>query len=99
MNKKPPIRANMLVLKQILNLILRELIKRHTLETGVAAKARTFSVLNYLSPMLFTQFFHAMGLNDVYDWTNELAKFARASPRAKSSCFTRPMWVSSTFSI
>jgi hypothetical protein len=68
MNKTTPTRANVIVLKQILNLIPREMINRHARETGVDAKARTFSVLSHLSAMLFAQLSHAIGLNDVCDW-------------------------------
>jgi hypothetical protein len=68
MNKKAPTRANVVALKQILNLIPRGLINRHARETGVDAKSRTFSVLSHLSAMLFAQLSHAIGLNDVCDW-------------------------------
>jgi hypothetical protein len=68
MNKTTPTRANVVVLKQMLNLIPRGLINRHALATGVEAKARTFSVVSHLSAMLFAQLSHAMGLNDVCDW-------------------------------
>jgi hypothetical protein len=78
MNKTTPTRANVVVLKQMLNLIPRGLINRHALETGVEAKARSFSVLSHLSSMLFAQLSHAMGLNDVCDWL-----------RLKASVFSR----------
>jgi len=68
MNKTTPTRANVVVLKQILNLIPRGMINRHARETGVEDKARTFSVLSHLSAMLFAQLSHAIGLNDVCDW-------------------------------
>ena len=68
MNNKAPTRANVIVLKQILNLIPRAMINRLALETGVEAKSRTFSVVSHLSAMLFAQLSHAMGLNDVCDW-------------------------------
>ena len=58
----------MVVLKQMLNLIPRGMNNRHALETGVEAKARSFSVVSHLSAMLFTQLSHAMRLNDVCDW-------------------------------
>jgi len=47
MNNKTPARSNVVVLKQILNLIPRGMINRHALETGVEGKARTFSVLSH----------------------------------------------------
>ena len=84
MNKTPPARSNVLVLKQILNLIPRGMVNRLALETGVAAKARTFSVVSHLSAMLFAQLSHAMGLNDVCDWlrlkSGVLARFGVTPP-------------------
>ncbi len=68
MNNTTPTRANVVVLKQILNLIPLGLISRHARETGVDAKARTFSVRSHLAAMLFAQLSHAIGLNDVCDW-------------------------------
>jgi hypothetical protein len=65
LNNKTPSRANGIVLKQILNFIPRGMINRRALETGVEAKARTFSVLSHLSKMLFAQLSHAIGLNDL----------------------------------
>lgn len=84
MNKTTPTRANVVVLKQMLNLIPRGMINRHALETGVEAKARTFSVVSHLSAMLFAQLSHAMGLNDVCDWlrlkSSVLARFGVTPP-------------------
>lgn len=68
MHNQTPTRANVTVLKQILNLIPRGMINRHAIDTGVEAKARSFSALSHLSAMLFAQLSHAMGLNDVCDW-------------------------------
>jgi hypothetical protein len=61
MHKTTPTRANVVVLKQMLNLIPRGMINRHALETGVEAKAHTFSVVSHLSAMLFAQLSHATG--------------------------------------
>jgi Transposase DDE domain/Domain of unknown function (DUF4372) len=84
MNNKSPARNNVIVLKQILNLIPRGMINRHALETGVEGKARSFSVLSHLSAMLFAQLSHAMGLNDVCDWlrlkSGVLARFGVTPP-------------------
>lgn len=84
MNKTTPTRANVVVLKQMLNLIPRGMINRHALATGVEAKARTFSVVSHLSAMLFAQLSHAMGLNDVCDWlrlkSGVLARFGVTPP-------------------
>jgi hypothetical protein len=54
MNQTKPARANVTVLKQILNLIPRGMFNRHALATGVEAKARSFTVLSHLSAMLFS---------------------------------------------
>ena len=84
MKNTPPTRANVIVLKQMLNLIPRGMINRHALETGVEAKVRTFSVLSQLSAMLFAQLSHAIGLNDVCDWmrlkSGVLARFGVTPP-------------------
>jgi hypothetical protein len=84
MKKTPPTRSNVVVLKQILNLIPRGMINRHALETGVEAKARSFSVLSHLSATLFAQLSHALGLNDVCDWlrlkSGALSRFGVTPP-------------------
>ena len=84
MYNTPPARANVVVLKQLLNLIPRGMINRHALETGVEAKARTISVVSHLSAMLFAQLSHAIGLNDVCDWmrlkSGVLARFGVTHP-------------------
>ena len=67
MNKQTPARSNVVVLKQLLNLIPRGIVNRHGHGTGVQAKARTFSVMSHLCAMLFAQLSHAIGLNDVCD--------------------------------
>lgn len=78
MNKPTPTRANVIVLKQLLNLIPRHLVGRHARETCVDTKARSFSVTSHLAAMLFAQLSHAMGLNDVCDWLRlEAAALAR----------------------
>ena len=68
MTKTTPARSNIVVLKQVLNLIPRNLIGRHARETGVDGKARSFSVTSHLAAMLFAQLSHAIGLNDICDW-------------------------------
>lgn len=83
--KKPtPTRSNVVVLKQILNLIPLHPVGRHARETGVDVKARTFSVTSHLASMLFAQLSHAIGLNDVCDWLRlkapVLARFGVTPP-------------------
>jgi hypothetical protein len=88
MNKTTPTRANVIVLKQILNFIPLGMINRHARETGVDTKSRSFSVLSHLSAMLFAQLSHAIGLNDVCDWLRlkaaVLARFG-VTPPAKNT--------------
>ena len=84
MNKTTPTRANVIVLKQMLNLIPRGMINRIARETGVDKKSRTFSPTSHLAAMLFAQLSRAMGLNDVCDWLRlkavALARFGVTPP-------------------
>ena len=85
MNKTTPTRSDVIGLKQILNLIPRHLIGRLARETGLDAKARTFSVTSHLAAMLFAQLAHAIGLNDVCDWLRlKAAALSRFGVRAPS---------------
>jgi hypothetical protein len=61
-------RSNVIILKQLLNLIPRSLLNQTARKTGVDAKARNFSVLSHVAAMLFAQPSHAIGLDDVCDW-------------------------------
>lgn len=102
MKNTPPTRSNVLVLKQMLNLIPRGMINRHARETGVEAIARTFSVLSHLSAMLFAQLSHAMGLNDVCDWlrlkSGVLARFG-VTPPSKNGLSNANMDRSADFAV
>lgn len=84
MHKTTPTRSNVVVLKQILNLIPRHLIGRHARETGVDTQARRFSPTSHLAAMLFAQLSHSIGLNDVCDWLRlkcaALARFGVTPP-------------------
>ncbi|MCX6894063.1 MAG: IS4 family transposase [Verrucomicrobia bacterium] len=84
MNNTTPARSNVIVLKQLLNHIPLGLINRVARETGVADKARTFSVLSHLTAMLFAQLSHAISLNDVCDWLRlkaaAIARFGATPP-------------------
>ena len=42
--------------------------QRTAKETGVDAKARSYSVLSHLGTMAFAQLAHALSVNDVCDW-------------------------------
>ena len=53
MNNQSPARSNDVILHQLLKLIPRGMVGRIARETGIDAKARTFSVLSHLSAMIF----------------------------------------------
>lgn len=69
-----PARHHINVLGQLLKLIPRGIIDTAAKETGVDAKARTFSVLSHLGTMVFAQLAHALSLNDVCDWLRMKAR-------------------------
>ena len=79
-----PARSNVIVLKQILNHIPLGMVNRHARETGVDAKARSFTVMSHVAAMLFAQLSHAIGLNDLCDWlrlkAGALARFGVSPP-------------------
>ena len=62
-----PARHHINVLGQLLKFIPRDIIQRTARETGVDAKARTYTVFSHLGTMLFVQLAHALSLNDVCD--------------------------------
>ena len=68
MKTTTPTRGNVIVLKQLLNWIPLGMINRLAIQTGVQAKARTFSVTSHLAAMIFAQLARTVGLNDVCDW-------------------------------
>lgn len=84
MKKTTPTRANVVVLKQMLNLIPLGMINRIARETGVEDKSRSFTPTSHLAAMLFAQLSRAMGLNDVCDWLRlkapVLARFGVTPP-------------------
>lgn len=79
-----PARSNVVVLKQLRNQIPPGMIHRIARETGMDAKARTFSVVSHLAAMLLAHLTRAIGLNDVCDWlrhkTPVLARFGVTPP-------------------
>lgn len=69
-----PARANINGLGQLLKLIPRGLVERVGRETGVSARARTFSAWSHLATMMFAQLSQALSLNDVCDWLTMKAR-------------------------
>ena len=84
MNNTTPTRGNVVVLKQMLNLIPRGMLNRIARETGVEERSRSFTPTSHLAAMLFAQLSRAMGLNDVCDWLRlkapVLARFGVTPP-------------------
>jgi hypothetical protein len=62
-----PTASKLTVLRQLCNLISPHLVPKLARETGVDAKARSFSAWSHVVSMLFAQLTHAIGLNDVCD--------------------------------
>jgi hypothetical protein len=62
-----PTASKLSVLRQLCNLIPNHLVPRLARETGVEAKARTFSPWSHLVALLYAQLCHSIGLNDVVD--------------------------------
>lgn len=66
-NNLTPTRSKLSVLRQLCNLIPNHLVPTLARQTGVDAKARSFSPWSHVVSLLFSQLSHAIGLNDVCD--------------------------------
>jgi len=62
-----PTRSNFTVLRQLCNLIPTHLVAQLARATGVEKQSRSFKPWSHVVSMLFAQFTHAVGLNDVCD--------------------------------
>jgi hypothetical protein len=62
-----PTRSKFSIFRQLCNLIPPHLVAQLARQTGAADKARTFSPWSHVVSMLYAQFTHALGLNDVCD--------------------------------
>jgi hypothetical protein len=62
-----PTRSKLSVFRQPCNLIPHHLVAHLARETGVAEKCRSFKPWSHVVSLLFAQFTHAVGLNDVSD--------------------------------
>jgi len=63
--QRKPTRGNFPVFHQLCNLIPTHLASELARATGAALKARTFTPWSHVAAMLYAQFTHAVGLNDV----------------------------------
>lgn len=66
-NRRPPTRSKFSVLRQLCNLIPPHLVAQLSRETGVDLLTHSFSAWSHVVCLLFAQFTHAIGLNDVCD--------------------------------
>ena len=71
------------VLKQIVDLIPRNLVPRLAREYGVDKKSRKFTPWSHVVSLLFTQLSHALSLNDVCDALRNHPGFLTAARRAE----------------
>jgi len=77
------------LVRQICNLIPPFLVSRIARQTGVDAKARTFSAWSHVVAMMFAQLTHAISLNDVCDalrlWSGPLSAIRGATAPARNT--------------
>jgi hypothetical protein len=70
MKKQPhptPTRSKLSIFRQLCNLIPTHLVAQLARDTGVEKKSRSFKPWSHVVSLLFAQFTHAIGLNDVCD--------------------------------
>jgi hypothetical protein len=80
------------LLRQLCNLIPPHLVPKLARDTGVAEKSRTFTPWSHVVSLLYAQFTHALGLNDVCDGlrlhAGPLSAIRGASPPSKNGFST-----------
>lgn len=80
------------LLRQLCNLIPPHLVPQLARDTGVAEKSRTFTPWSHVVSLLYAQFTHALGLNDVCDGlrlhSGPLAAIRGATPPSKNGLST-----------
>jgi hypothetical protein len=80
------------LLRQLCNLIPAHLVPKLARDTGVAEKSRTFTPWSHVVSLLYAQFTHALGLNDVCDGlrlhSGPLAALRGATPPSKNGLST-----------
>lgn len=62
-----PTRSKLSILRQLCNFIPNHLVPKLARETGVDAKARTFTPWSHFVSLIYAQISHSIGLNDVCD--------------------------------
>ncbi len=94
--KKPKLRkptpGKFSLLRQLCNLIPPHLVAKLARDTGVADRARTFTPWSHVVSLIFAQFTHALGLNDVCDalrlHSGPLSAIRGATPPSKNGLST-----------
>ncbi len=94
--KKPfrstPTRSKLSVFRQLCNLIPTHLVAQLARTTGVEEKSRSFKPWSHVVSLLFAQFTHAVGLNDVCDalrlHSGPLAAIRGATPPSRNGLST-----------
>ena len=66
-SNRTPTRSKLSIFRQLCNLIPTHLVSQLARDTGVEAKSRSFKPWSHVVSLLFAQFTHAIGLNDVCD--------------------------------
>jgi hypothetical protein len=64
---RTPTRSKLSIFRQLCNLIPNHLVPQLARDTGAEAKSRSFKPWSHVVSLLFAQFTHAVGLNDVCD--------------------------------
>ena len=76
------------ILRQLCNFIPTHLVPKLARETGVDKKARTYLPWSHVVALLFAQFTHSLGLNDVCDalrlHSGPLAALRGATPPSRN---------------
>jgi hypothetical protein len=87
--KSKPTRGKFSILAQLCKIIPTHLVPFLARETGAHKKARTFSPWSHVVAMLYAQFTHALGLNDVCDGlrllSGPLSAIRGATPPCKNT--------------
>ena len=66
-SRSTPTRSKLSLFRQLCNLIPNHLVPQLARDTGVEEKSRSFTPWSHVVSLLFAQFTHAVGLNDVCD--------------------------------
>lgn len=87
-NPARPPTAKLSVLRQLCNLIPNHLVPQLVRSLGLAEESRTFSAWSQVVSLLFAQFTHAIGLNDVCDalrlYSGPLSAIRGATPPSRN---------------